>query len=64
MTNDFYSSIARTMADRMKDPRCLIDAEALASHISIVSGADNENETTKTKKPRKKRAGGDESSNR
>lgn len=28
------------MVERMKDPRCLIDAEALASHVSIVSLSD------------------------
>jgi hypothetical protein len=25
------------MEERIKDPRCLIDAEALASHVSVVS---------------------------
>lgn len=41
MTNGFYDSISRTMVERMKDPRCLIDAEALASHVSIVSMSEN-----------------------
>jgi len=44
------------MVDRMKDPRCLIDAEALASHVSIVSLSETNQpgEETGTKKRRKK----------
>lgn len=41
------------MTERMKDPRCLIDAEALASHVSIVSASESkpaEGATTKTRR--------------
>ena len=50
MTHDFYSSINRTMVERMKDPRCLIDADALASHVSIESVTASDKDVTKKKK--------------
>lgn len=37
MNEGFYNGIQATMDERIKDPRCLIDAEALASHVSVVS---------------------------
>ena len=59
MTQDFYSSISRTISERIKDPRCLIDAEALASHVSIMSAEPKSTlgDVTQTKKPKKKGAG-------
>ena len=54
MTTDFYNGIHRTMVDRMKDPRCLIDAEALASHMSIVSLDPSEDKKPKLKGKKKK----------
>jgi hypothetical protein len=38
------------MVERMKDPRCLIDAEALASHMSIVSSDPSDKGGKKKKK--------------
>lgn len=64
MTNGFYESIARTMTERMKDPRCLIDAEALASHVSIVSLSESKPPGTSAQtgtKTRKNKAGGSKS---
>lgn len=67
MTNGFYESIQRTMTERMKDPRCLIDAEALASHVSIVSLSDSKapggTETQTGTRTRRKRADGSKASN-
>lgn len=59
MTTEFYNSIQKTMDERMKDPRCLIDAESLASHVSIISASAETKgvgggETTLTKKKKKK----------
>jgi len=41
----------------MKDPRCLIDAEALASHVSIVSASESKpmDGATETGQPTRKR---------
>jgi len=66
MTTEFYNSIHRTMAERMKDPRCLIDAEALASHVSIYSGKDEKKDPDSgvpVKKPKKKKEGDKSSAN-
>jgi hypothetical protein len=60
MTTDFYKGVSKTMEERMKDPRCLLDADALASHVSIVSlsettpGDQTQTGTTKTRKGKKK----------
>jgi len=49
------------MEDRMKDPRCLLDADALASHVSIVSLSETTpgdgTQTGTTKRKAKKKAG-------
>jgi hypothetical protein len=66
MTNGFYESIQRTMTERMKDPRCLIDAEALASHVSIVSHSESKppgGETQTGTRTRKKKGKPDGSTN-
>jgi len=60
MTTDFYNGIQRTMDEKIKDPRCLIDAEALASHVTmytspeVQSGAQNGETDSKTRKGKKK----------
>ena len=65
MTKEFYNSIHQTMTERMKDPRCLIDAEALASHVSIYSGDQSKKDPDSGapigKKPRKKKGGAEQS---
>jgi hypothetical protein len=61
MTADFYKGVSKTMEDRMKDPRCLLDADALASHVSIVSLSETTpvdgTQTGTTKRRGKKKAG-------
>jgi hypothetical protein len=61
MTADFYKGVSKTMDDRMKDPRCLLDADALASHVSIVSLTETTpgdgTQTGNTKRRGKKKAG-------
>jgi len=57
MNEGFYSGIQHTMDEKIKDPRCLIDAEALASHVSVVSmsgtASGKEGETGKRNKGKK-----------
>ena len=40
---NYDNSVNNILADRLKNPNCLIDAEALASHISIVTTKSGEN---------------------
>lgn len=39
MQNDYEKTIDEIMTEKLKHPQALIDAEALASHVSIVSSA-------------------------
>jgi hypothetical protein len=40
---EYVTSIEDIMVDKLKNPNCLIDAEALASHISIVTTKSGQN---------------------
>ena len=45
----YQASIEEIMLDKLKNPNCLIDAEALASHISIVTTKSGENKAAVNK---------------
>jgi len=49
MQMEYRQSIEDIVAEKIKNPNCLINAEALASHISIVSTKSGENKAAVNK---------------